>query len=72
MRDLLDDGFVGTITTADGGARQVTADDYVDAARGGRTLHDFSGQLGRAADGKLVSLTMVDAKPAESDRFWAS
>ncbi len=43
----------------------------VHAARGGRTLHNFSGQLARVRDGRLVSLVMVDAKPEESDRFWA-
>jgi hypothetical protein len=34
-------------------------------------LHNFSGQLLRFVDDRLAELWMVDAKPAESDAFWA-
>jgi hypothetical protein len=44
----------------------------VHAERGGRSLHNFSGQLATVADGRIDKLWMVDAKPLESDRFWAS
>jgi ketosteroid isomerase-like protein len=44
----------------------------VHAARGGRTLHNFSGQLARVRGGRIVELSMVDALPAESERFWSS
>ncbi|MGD9571900.1 MAG: nuclear transport factor 2 family protein [Thermoleophilia bacterium] len=44
----------------------------VHAARGGRTLHNFSGQLAHVRDGRLSSLVMVDARPEESDRFCAA
>jgi ketosteroid isomerase-like protein len=42
----------------------------VHAQRGGRTLHNFSGQLATVVDGKLSEIWMVDALPAESDDFW--
>jgi ketosteroid isomerase-like protein len=42
----------------------------VHAQRGGRTLHNFSGQLITVVDGKLSEIWMVDALPAESDDFW--
>jgi ketosteroid isomerase-like protein len=44
----------------------------VRAARGGLTLHNFSGQLARIRDGRIVELSMVDALPSESDRFWST
>ena len=106
MRALLDDSFVGRITSADGGTRLVSAKDYVasvdamdvpsaglrltindvtetgedsvlvmvevHAARGGRRLHNFSGQLATVRDGRIVELSMVDALPEESDRFWSA
>jgi ketosteroid isomerase-like protein len=43
----------------------------VHAARGGKTLHNFSGQLATVASGRLTELWMVDALPAESDEFWS-
>ena len=44
----------------------------VHAERGGRSLHNFSGQLATVRDGLITELWMVDALPAESDRFWSS
>ena len=44
----------------------------VRARRDERTLQNFAAHLLRVADGKIVELHMVDAKPAESDAFWAS
>jgi ketosteroid isomerase-like protein len=43
----------------------------IHAARKGRTLHNFGGFLARVRDGRIAELWMVDAKPAESDAFWA-
>ena len=43
----------------------------VRAERGGRSLHNHSGQLARIRDGRIGELWMVDALPAESDAFWA-
>lgn len=44
----------------------------VHAERGGRTLHNFAGHLLRIEGGQIAEWWMVDAKPAESDTFWAS
>ncbi len=44
----------------------------VRAERDGRSLHNFSGQLATVRDGRITELWMVDALPAESDRFWSS
>lgn len=44
----------------------------VHAERHDRTLHNFSGQLVRISGHTIAELWMVDALPAESDRFWAS
>lgn len=61
---------VPQITTIDGGL--VLAMFEVHAARYGRTLHNFSGQLFRF-DGDLVDrIWMVEALPKESDEFWAA
>ena len=43
----------------------------VRAHRGDKTLQNFAAHLLRVADGKIVEMHMVDAKPAESDAFWA-
>ena len=43
----------------------------VRARRGDKTLQNFAAHLLRAVDGKIVEMYMVDAKPAESDTFWA-
>ena len=40
------------------------------AAHAGTTLHNFAGFLAVVRDGQIAELWMVDAKPAESDRFW--
>ena len=103
---LLAPGFVGHITTADGGVRSANRDAFVAsvramdvasaqlqldvpnlvevepgrilvmvevrAERSGRSLHNFSGQLATVRDGLITDLWMVDALPAESDRFWTS
>jgi hypothetical protein len=44
----------------------------VHAERGGRTLHNFAGHLPRIDGEWIAEWWMVDAKPAESDTFWAS
>jgi ketosteroid isomerase-like protein len=44
----------------------------VHAERGGRTLHNFSGQLLTVRDGRVTDLWMTDALPEESDRFWSA
>jgi len=44
----------------------------VRAERGGRTLHNFAGHLLRMDGERIAEWWMVDAKPAESDAFWAS
>lgn len=62
--DLIDTTLVGD--------DQVLVMVEVHAARGGRTLHNFSGQLARVVDGRLTDLWMVDALPAESDAFWSA
>lgn len=41
------------------------------AERGGRELHNFAAHLLRTADGAITEWLMVEAKPAESDAFWA-
>ncbi len=54
------------------GDRTVLVMVEVHAARDGRTLHNFSGQLATVADGRITELSMVDALPEESDRFWSA
>ena len=44
----------------------------VHAERGDRRLHNFAAHLLRVAGGLINEWRMVDAKPAESDRFWAA
>lgn len=44
----------------------------VHAERGGRQLHNFAAHLLRIDGGQIAEWWMVDAKPAESDAFWAS
>jgi ketosteroid isomerase-like protein len=44
----------------------------VRAERGGRTLHNFAGHLIRSEGEQIAEMWMVDAKPSESDSFWAS
>lgn len=44
----------------------------VHAERGGRRLHNFAGHLLRIDGEQIAEWWMVDAKPAESDTFWAS
>lgn len=41
------------------------------AERGERSLHNFAAHVFRVAVGRIVAWQMVDAKPAESDRFWS-
>jgi ketosteroid isomerase-like protein len=43
----------------------------IHAQKGDRTLHNFAAHLLRVADGQITEWVMVDAKPAESDRFWS-
>jgi len=44
----------------------------VHAERSGRTLHNFAGHLLRLTANQIAEWWMVDAKPAESDAFWAT
>jgi len=44
----------------------------VHAERGGRKLHNFAGHLLRIEGERIAEWWMVDAKPAESDVFWAA
>lgn len=44
----------------------------VRAERGGRALHNFSGQLLTVRGGQVTDLWMTDALPEESDRFWSA
>lgn len=61
---------VPQITTIEPGL--VMAMFEVHAARHGRTLHNFSGQLFRF-DGNLIDrIWMVEALPQESDAFWSA
>jgi ketosteroid isomerase-like protein len=43
----------------------------VRASKGERRLHNFAAHLMRVTDGRIAEWRMVEAKPAESDRFWA-
>jgi hypothetical protein len=43
------------------------------AERLGRALHNFAGILIRlSTEGKMIEYRMVEALPAESDRFWSA
>lgn len=44
----------------------------VHAARHGRTLHNFSGQLFRFAGDLIDRMWMVEALPRASDEFWSA
>jgi ketosteroid isomerase-like protein len=43
----------------------------VNAARGGRTLHNHAAHLLFVRDGLVAEWWMVEALPAESDAFWS-
>ena len=43
----------------------------VRAQKDGRTLHNYAAHLLRVSEGRVTEWHMVDAKPAESDEFWA-
>ena len=43
----------------------------VHAERDDRRLENFAAHVLRVADGRVTEWRMADAKPAESDRFWA-
>jgi ketosteroid isomerase-like protein len=43
----------------------------VRAERGEHNLHNFAAHLLRVSGDRITEWWMVDAKPAESDRFWA-
>ena len=43
----------------------------VQAAKSGRTLHNFAAHLLQVANDQITEWWMVEAKPAESDRFWS-
>lgn len=53
------------------GSDHVLAMVEVHAERGGRSLHNFAAHLLRLEDGRIAEWWMADAKPAESDAFWA-
>ena len=42
----------------------------VRASKGERRLHNFAAHLMRVDNGQIAEWRMVEAKPAESDRFW--
>lgn len=42
----------------------------IHAARGGRTLHNYSAQLFAFTGPLITEIQMTDAKPEESARFW--
>ncbi|MEM9152507.1 MAG: hypothetical protein AAGB19_18905, partial [Cyanobacteria bacterium P01_F01_bin.3] len=42
----------------------------IKAARKGHTLHNFAAFLMTVVDGSITRIWMVEALPAESDRFW--
>jgi len=71
--DLANTGYSVTLTQAPVRVSddQVLIMMEVRANRGDRSLHNFAAHLLRFADGKIVEMFMVDAKPAESDAFWA-
>jgi ketosteroid isomerase-like protein len=52
-------------------ADRVLAMVEVQAERDGRSLHNFAAHLLRLDGGRIAEWWMVDAKPAESDAFWA-
>ena len=54
------------------GEGQVLAMVEVHAVRGDRTLENYAAHLLRVEGGAITEWRMVDAKPAESDAFWAS
>jgi hypothetical protein len=43
----------------------------IHARREDRSLHNFAAHLLRVADGRITEWGMVDAKPSESEEFWA-
>ena len=51
--------------------RTVLAMVEVKAAKSGQTLHNFAAHLLRVANDQVAEWWMVEAKPAESDRFWS-
>ncbi len=61
---------VPQITTIEPGL--VMAMFEVHAARHGRTLHNFSGQLFRFAGDLIDRIWMVEALPQASDDFWSA
>jgi ketosteroid isomerase-like protein len=56
----------------DAGGGQVLAMVAVHAERGDRALENYAAHLLRIEDGAITEWRMADAKPAESDAFWAS
>ena len=44
----------------------------INAARGGRTLHNHPAHLFFLRDGLVAEWWMVEALPAESDAFWSA
>ena len=81
------EGYLGAIEAMDGPSAALrldvpdvtsVSDDLVlamvevHAERGGRRLHNHSGQLFRIDGGEITEIWMVDALPAESDEFWAT
>ena len=43
----------------------------VRAAKSGRTLHNVAAHLLRVTNDQVTEWWMIEAKPAESDQFWA-
>jgi limonene-1,2-epoxide hydrolase len=68
------DSFRATVTQIhEIDARTVLFMVEIDAQRLGNTLHNFAGIFCRLSEqGRISEYRMVEALPAESDRFWAA
>ena len=67
------DSFQATVTqTHEIDDRSVLFMVEIKAERLGRSLHNFAGILIRLTEGKMSEYRMVEALPAESDRFWSA
>ena len=70
----LADSFRATVTQIhEIDARTVLFMVEIDAERLGKTLHNFAGIFCRLSEqGRVTEYRMVEALPAESERFWAA
>jgi ketosteroid isomerase-like protein len=71
--DLPSADFAVTLTQlTDVAPEQVLVMVEIRARRGGRSLHNYAAHLLTIRAGRITELRMVEAKPAESARFWSS